>query len=186
MEHSTDLLEERAVKAFGGAVVLGGVMDSEATDCAATRQVLSELVAEILSTTIGVKLLDSKTELGEEPSFELEVAFEGVRFVADKVNNSEAAVVVREADKVFLPVDCFDRCWTPQVRVNLLAHCASPFPFPNLLNGLPMPLSPITRGAKRRFAALVELHPCHQSLLHQSPCGVMPDMSQTPVQLVDR
>jgi hypothetical protein len=99
-------------------------------------KVPDEFLAEVLTTSIGVKSFDGGTILGTKVSLKLLVCIEGTTFLMKKVGIAVAGFVIDKTDIVPPPMQHGNWCWSPDIAVDLPTNLLGVFTLTNFWYGL--------------------------------------------------
>src|SRR5277367_4839830 len=99
------------------------------------------------------------------PGFVVLVHIKGLIFGIEKVDVGVPAVVVGETDVIPLAINRFDRCWSPQVRMDFLPNYYGSFLISYFNYRLPLPFCPFARLANCSFTTHIQFHSLYKSFL---------------------
>ena len=126
---------------------------------------------------ICVQTFELNAQLREVPHLVFYVGAECLILRQEEINVAEVAVIIREANIIFLLVDALDRRWSPQIGMHFIADCGGAFCSSLLADSLALSLCPFTGFANRRMAVGIELDAENKALCNEIFCAFMRDVS---------
>ena len=102
--------------------MLQSVVGGETACSSFLLEELGEILAGVLTATIGTKQLDLRTVLGLCPGCKSFVSLQSLIFSSEDVDTSKSCVVVGEGNIIASSAEARNGGWAPEVGVNLSAE----------------------------------------------------------------
>jgi len=171
---------------LSNTVVCWSIMHGKFLFHASWFQVQGETLVQVLVPMIGMEDLDGNAKVCHTPRLILFIGFESFRFEVKQVEVSQPRHVIGEGDIISSFSFCFNRSWSPQVRVDLIAKFHGTLTLVSLWDGFPGRFRIYTWLTKEwlPWGCWLQADASHKPVFDETSCDACRNMLHSTVELI--